>query len=77
MQVLIQLDEEMVRELDRVAPGKSRKRSRFIRLAIQRALMELEESNTRKAYERWPDDEPAYFNPNTWAEKSRKAPRRK
>ena len=59
VQVLVQLDEETMRQLEKVAPGSSRKRSRFIRLAIQRALMDLEEKATREAYRRWPDDEPA------------------
>jgi predicted transcriptional regulator len=75
VQVLVQLDEETMRQLEKVAPGSSRKRSRFIRLAIQRALMDLEEKATREAYLRWPDDEPAYFNPETWD--TAKAPRRR
>ncbi|HVE86472.1 MAG TPA: hypothetical protein VND93_26630 [Myxococcales bacterium] len=66
MQVLVQLDEETMRLLEKVAPGSSRKRSRFIRLAIQRALMDLQEKAIREAYLRWPDDEPAYFNPKAW-----------
>ncbi|HZN94923.1 MAG TPA: hypothetical protein VFB81_19555 [Myxococcales bacterium] len=80
MQVLVQLDEETMRWLEKVAPGSSRKRSRFIRLAIQRALMDLEERTTREAYLRWPDEEPAYFNPRAWepAEPPKaKAPRRR
>ena len=66
VQVLVQLDEALARQLDRVAPGRSRKRSQFIRLAIQRALMDVEESTTREAYQAQADDEPAYFNPKTW-----------
>jgi predicted transcriptional regulator len=75
VQVLVQLDEETMRWLERAAPGSSRKRSRFIRLAIQRALMDLEEKATREAYLRWPDDEPAYFNPKAWG--ASKTPRRR
>jgi predicted transcriptional regulator len=66
VRVLVRLAEETMRQMEKVAPGSSRKRSRFIRLAIQRALVDLEETSTREAYLRWPDDEPAYFNPRTW-----------
>jgi len=70
--VLVQLDEATVRQLDKVAPGRSRKRSRFIRLAIQKALMDLQESATRAAYRRLPDDEPAHFDPKEWEPKARR-----
>jgi hypothetical protein len=33
-------------------------RARALRLAIQKALMQLEELETRRAYERWPQDLP-------------------
>jgi hypothetical protein len=54
--MLLHLDAPMARALKRAAP--KRQRSRFVRLAIQKALMELEELNTRKAYEREPDTLP-------------------
>ena len=66
MQVLIELDPETLRRLEKVAPGKSRKRSAFIRAAIQRSLWEIEEEKTRQAYAREPDGEPAPFDPATW-----------
>ena len=84
MQVLIELDEETLRRLEEVAPGKSRKRSAFIRAAVRKALWELDEEKTRQAYLASPDVEPAPFDAASWeplpfggfdppsAEKSRK-----
>ncbi len=66
MQVLIELDEETLRRLEKVAPGKSRKRSAFIRAAVQKALWELEEEKTRQAYLASPDVEPAPFDAASW-----------
>ncbi len=67
-QILVQIPEKLLRALDRVAPSKSRLRSRFIRLAIQRAIMDLQDLETRDAYVRAPDDEPAWFDARTWDE---------
>jgi len=64
-QLLVQFDDQTAALLERIAPGRSRKRSEFIRRAVARALHELER-RTRAAYERWPD-EPATFDPNEWA----------
>jgi hypothetical protein len=58
-QILIQLDDETAALLEKVAPGKSRKRSEFLRGAIARILQETLEASTRKAYARWPDQPPA------------------
>ena len=68
-QLLIEVDDETVQRLDKIAPAHSRKRSAFIRAAIQRALWEIEERQTREAYTRWPDsvDKP-YFDPRVWAQ---------
>lgn len=66
MQVLIELDAETLRRLEAVAPGKSRKRSAFIRAAVQRALWELEEEKTRRAYLESPDVEPLAFDAASW-----------
>lgn len=54
--MLLHIDEPMAKALKRVAPP--RQRSRFIRLAIQKALMALQEIETRKAYEKSPDTTP-------------------
>lgn len=65
-QVLVQFDDQTSALLERIAPGRSRKRSEFIRRAVTRALLEELERGTRAAYERWPDA-PARFDPNEWA----------
>ena len=66
MRVLIELDRATYRHLEKVAPAKSRSRSAFIRAAIQRALWEIEEENTRQAYLATPDTEPASFDADVW-----------
>ena len=66
--LLVELDDEVVEKLERVAPGRSRQRSEFIRNAIRRALWEIEEQQTAEAYKRQPDSgEDAYLNANVWA----------
>jgi predicted transcriptional regulator len=66
-QLLIEVDDDTVQRLDKIAPARSRQRSAFIRAAIQRALWEIEERRTREAYTRWPDSaEEAYFDPSVW-----------
>ncbi|GMV15722.1 MAG: hypothetical protein HS104_21105 [Polyangiaceae bacterium] len=66
MQILIELDRETFRRLEAAAPAKSRKRSAFIRAAIQRALWELEEEKTRQAYLVTPDHDPPAFDAAAW-----------
>ena len=65
-QVLIQLDDATAAQLEKVAPGSSRKRSEFLRGVIARALHETLERGTRKAYEKWPDEARA-VEPGDWA----------
>jgi predicted transcriptional regulator len=65
-QVLVQFDDQTSALLERVAPGRSRKRSEFIRRAVARALLEELERGTRAAYDKWPD-EPATVDPDEWA----------
>jgi predicted transcriptional regulator len=77
-QVLVQLDDRLVARLDRIAPGRSRRRSAFIREALYRALWELEERRTAEAYRRQPDSaEPVYFAAENWDPKPYPAARRK
>lgn len=66
MQVLIDLDPLTYRRLEKVAPARSRKRSAFIRAAIQKSLWELEERKTRQAYIDMPDQEPFAVDPAVW-----------
>ena len=72
--LLIELDPDTVARLDKVAPGRSRRRSEFIRAAIRRALWELEERAIEVAYLRQPDSaEGAHVDPAVWE----KPPRRR
>lgn len=65
--LLIEVDDDTVQRLDKIAPARSRQRPAFIRAAIQRALWEIEERRTREAYTRWPDAaEEAYLDPSVW-----------
>ena len=67
--VLIELDDDTVERIERVAPGRTRQRSEFIRNAIRRALWELEERHTADAYRRRPDTEDAYLEGDAWSPK--------
>lgn len=61
-QILVQLDEPLARKLERFVPGSSRKRSKFIRDAIERALLAASEAETQAAYLR----QPAPVDENGW-----------
>jgi predicted DNA-binding protein len=66
-QLLIEIEDDVAAKLERVAPGRSRQRSAFIREAIRRALWELEEAATAEAYRRQPDSAvDTYFDPKVW-----------
>jgi predicted transcriptional regulator len=67
-QILVQVSDRLLRELETVAPARSRKRSRFIRLALQKALMEIRDVRTQHAYAALPDDEPEWFDARVWDE---------
>ena len=65
--LLIELDDDVAAKLELVAPGRARRRSEFIRLAIRRALWELEERATAEAYRRLPDSAAeAHLDPAVW-----------
>ena len=55
--LLIQLDQETYRRLNRLAPAVTRTRAQFIREAIRKAILEAEEQRTRAAYIAVPDSE--------------------
>jgi hypothetical protein len=76
-QILVQVSDRMLRDLEQVAPGSSRTRSRFIQLALQRALMEVQDRATRDAYRRVPDDASDWFDPRVWDEWSPRPARRR
>jgi len=65
-QLIVELDEPLARELERVAPARSRRRSSFVRTALRRALDEVAEARMAEAYEAQPDAEPAHFDPRVW-----------
>ena len=79
--LLIELDDETAAKLDEVAPGRNRRRSEFIRMAVRRALWDLEERATAEAYRRQPDAAAdAYVDPGVWEPSpraSRRRPRRR
>jgi len=53
--LLIQLDEQTLSALDRVAEPGKRRRSEFIRQAIRRAVRQAEYRAMREAYRKHPD----------------------
>jgi metal-responsive CopG/Arc/MetJ family transcriptional regulator len=53
--LLIQVDEQMLAALNRVAAPKKRKRSEFIRQAIRKAIRQAEYKAIREAYRKQPD----------------------
>ncbi len=67
MQILIDLDLATAARLEKVAPARSRRRSEFVRAAIRKALWDLEERATGRAYAAQPDFEPPTFDPAAWA----------
>lgn len=75
-QILVELDDDVAARLEAVAPGRARRRSEFIRNAIQRALWALDEAATAEAYRRTPDAAgETYADPRVWERPS--APARK
>jgi hypothetical protein len=76
MQILFNLDPRTARELEKVAPARSRRRSAFIRTAIRKAIWEAQERHTRRAYAQRPDEEAVYFDASVWDDKpGRRRPR--
>ena len=75
--LIVELDDEVAAKIERVAPGRARQRSEFIRNAVRKALWEIEEQATAEAYRRQPDSaESAYVNPEVW-EPRRKSRRKR
>jgi len=78
-QLLVEVDDELATQLEKVAPARSRRRSEFIRCAIRQALWDLEERWTAEAYKQQPDSEDeVYLDPRVWERPSKRpAARRK
>lgn len=65
--LLIELDDETSRRLEAVAPARSRRRSAFVRMAIRKAIWEIEERQVAEAYGRTPDTAgDAYLDARVW-----------
>jgi hypothetical protein len=76
-QLIVELDESLARELERIAPARSRRRSAFVRRALRRALDEAAEARMAEAYRAQPDVEPAHFDPRVWERGAAPAPSRR
>ncbi|MCU0229234.1 MAG: ribbon-helix-helix protein, CopG family [Bryobacterales bacterium] len=67
--ILIQLDENLLRSLDKVAPAAKRQRAEFIRQAVKDAIRKREYDAIRDAYLRQPDtpqDADDWANAEEW-----------
>jgi hypothetical protein len=75
--IIVEVDPGMVRELERVAPSRARKRSEFVRRAIRQALDAEVERRMAEAYGRQPDDvDPEIVDPEAWEPQKRATRRR-
>jgi predicted transcriptional regulator len=74
-QLLVELDDEIAEKLERVAPGRTRQRSEFVRNALRQALWEIEERATAEAYRLKPDSGESYWSPEVWEAPKRKRSR--
>jgi len=67
--ILIQLDEPLLRSLNKIAPAAKRQRAEFIRKAVKDALRKHEYEAIRQAYLRQPDsadDADDWSNAEKW-----------
>lgn len=72
-QVIVELDDQTIERLNRVAPPSARKRSEFIREAIRRALNERLEADMERAYREQPQEgTDVDVDPSTWEAPPRK-----
>lgn len=69
--VQIEVDDEVLAKLEKLGPEESSARSKFIAKAIRKALWELEEQHTARAYAAQPDSEEAYIDPEAWEPRAR------
>jgi predicted transcriptional regulator len=66
-QLLVKVDEKTFEKLEQIAPARSRRRSAFVRAAIQKAICEVHERATAEAYQKIPDGaDDARFDPRVW-----------
>ena len=67
--ILIQLDESLLKSLNKVAPAATRQRAEFIRQAVKEAIRKREYEAIREAYLREPDspgDADDWSNAEEW-----------
>ena len=64
--LVVEISDELSGRLERIVSARSRRRSKFVRAAILRALWEAEEQSTAEAYMRYPDNPDAAFEPAVW-----------
>ena len=67
--ILIQVDEPLLRSLNKVAPAASRRRAEFIRQAVREAIRKREYEQIREAYRLQPDsaeDADDWANAEEW-----------
>ncbi len=67
--ILIQLDEPLLKSLNKVAPAAKRQRAEFIRQAVKEAIRKREFEAIREAYQRQPDspgDADDWSNAEAW-----------
>lgn len=65
--LLVEIDDQIAEDLERVAPARSGQRSEFVRRALRRALWEEVERRTRDAYLTTPDEaREVYVEPSAW-----------
>jgi hypothetical protein len=76
-QLLVEIDDELAEKLEKIAPGRSRRRSDFIRCAIRQALWDIEEKRTALAYKQQPDSaDEVYVDPRVWEPSMKRKSRR-
>jgi predicted transcriptional regulator len=68
-QILIQLDDELAAQLERIVPGRSHRRSAFLRRVIAQALQDELEAGTRAAYQKWPA-QVGQVDPTEWVDEA-------
>lgn len=68
-QILVRLSPALARSLERIAPGRGRKRSEFVRRAIIKAIMEADDARAAESYRRWPQESIA-IDPSDWVPES-------
>jgi len=67
-QIIVALDDATARELERIAPSRTRKRSEFVRRALRQALDAEAERRMARAYRQCPDDaQMEHVDPEAWA----------